>query len=507
MPTCSFVNLAGVSLVILALLASACSPQSPGPAPAPTQAYWPNGGWLTSTPENQGFDSAQLNAGLQAFQQEKVKINSLLIIRNGRLLLDACFYPYDCTAVHDMASVTKSVMTTLIAIAADQGKLQLDQPMISYFPGRTIANLDPRKEHITVRHLAGMVNGFESRCVSGDEAELNAMRAAPDWVRAALDRKMRQEPGANFCYDSPGMHLLSAILQETTGMTAFDFARQVLFEPLGITQVTWDSDPQGYTRGWGDLHLKPQDAARLGYLWLNGGVWDGRQIVPAAWVKDAVQVHSQTGMSDDYGYGWWVSQDSYAAMGGGGQTIKVYPSYHAVVVTTGQDFDFARLDPILAAAFIDPDDPLPDNPSAVTHLKETLAGLLQAPPPRPVGVLPDTAAAISDLTYRFTRNRLRVETLRLAFDDSAQAILHIQRTGEKELLAWPVGLDGNYRLSLGDSQAAQALRGSWVDPETFLLELNYLDNRDVLILRLHFDGPRLTIDSPASGETIVGQAD
>jgi CubicO group peptidase (beta-lactamase class C family) len=184
-----------------------------------------------------------------------------------------------------------------------------------------------------------MLNGFESRCVSGDEAELNAMRAAPDWVRAALDRKMRQEPGANFCYDSPGMHLLSAILQETTGMTAFDFARQYLFEPLGISQVTWDSDPQGYTRGWGDLHLKPQDAARLGYLWLNGGVWGGRQIVPAAWVKDAVQVHSQTGMSDDYGYGWWVSQDSYAALGGGGQTIKVYPAYHAVVVTTGQDFD------------------------------------------------------------------------------------------------------------------------------------------------------------------------
>ena len=116
-----------------------------------------------------------------------------------------------------------------------------------------------------------MMNGFKSGCLAGDEPTLNAMRSHPDWVQAALDREMVQEPGASFCYDSPGMHLLSAILQKATGMTAVDFARQNLFEPLGIREVFWESDPQGYTHGWGDLYLTPRDAAKIGYLWLNTG--------------------------------------------------------------------------------------------------------------------------------------------------------------------------------------------------------------------------------------------
>ncbi len=102
------------------------------------------------------------------------------------------------------------------------------------------------------------------------------MRSQPDWVQAALDRKMTSQPGTQFCYDSPGMHLLSAILQEATGMTELDFARQYLFEPLGIQDVAWESDPQGYSHGWGDLHLKPQDAAKLGLFWLQQGKWEGQ---------------------------------------------------------------------------------------------------------------------------------------------------------------------------------------------------------------------------------------
>jgi CubicO group peptidase (beta-lactamase class C family) len=98
--------------------------------------------------------------------------------------------------------------------------------MVSFFPGRTIANLDERKERITVRHLTGMVNGFVSGCLSGDLPTIQKMIMQPDWVQAALDREMAHEPGTVFCYDSPGMHLLSAILQEATGMTALEFARQ-----------------------------------------------------------------------------------------------------------------------------------------------------------------------------------------------------------------------------------------------------------------------------------------
>jgi len=318
-------------VVILTLLAIVLISRVRKPEQVSTQTYWPTQGWRTSTPEEQGFDSGKLAEGLQAIQEKNIRIESLLIIRNGYVVLDAYFYPYDGTFPHDLASVTKSVMTTLIGIAADQGKIQLDQPMVSFFPNRTIANLDARKEQVTVRHLAGMVNGFQSGCMADDEKTLDAMRASADWVQSALDRKMVREPGVRFCYDSPGMHLLSAILQEATGMTALDFARQNLFEPLGISEAIWEPDPQGHTHGWGDLHLKPRDAAKLGYLWLNRGVWEGKQIVSASWVEDSVTAHSHTG-EDDYGYGWWVSEDSYYALGRGGQHIKVYPSLKAILV-------------------------------------------------------------------------------------------------------------------------------------------------------------------------------
>jgi CubicO group peptidase (beta-lactamase class C family) len=235
------------AVVAVILLAIVIIPRLLNSKQVPDQTFWPTQGWRISTPEEQGFDSTVLADGLLALQEGNVHIDSLLIIRNGYVVLDAYFYPYDRSIPHKLASVTKSIMTTLIGIAVDQGAIQLDQPMVSFFPDREIANLDARKDQVTIRHLVSMQNGFASGCLVGDEATLNKMRSNPDWVQAALDRKVTVEPGTGFCYDSPGMHLLSAILQEATGMTALEFARQNLFKPLGIQEVYWQSDPQGYT--------------------------------------------------------------------------------------------------------------------------------------------------------------------------------------------------------------------------------------------------------------------
>jgi CubicO group peptidase (beta-lactamase class C family) len=473
-------------VAILAVLALVLIPRLLKPEQAATPTYWPTQSWRTSTPEEQGFDSSKLAEGLQTMRDRNVRLDSLLIIRNGYVLLDAYFYPYDNSIPHKLASVTKSFMTILIGIAVDQGKIQLDQPMLSFFPDRTIANLDARKEHVTVRHLVSMMNGLESGCLADDEGTLNRMRASADWVQAALDRQMVREPGTSFCYDSPGMHLLSAILQKATGMTALDFARQNLFAPLGIREVFWQSDPQGYNHGWGDLFLKPRDAAKIGYLWRNGGVWEGKQIVSASWVKDSVTAHSFGGM-DDYGYGWWVSEDSYYAMGRGGQNIKVYPAYNAIIVTTASGFEYDQLQTLLTTAFVDPRKPLPANPAGVAKLDATLTALAQAPHPWPVAPLPDTAKAISGKTYVFGPNAAGVTTLRLEFSDPAAATLYMKREGVDVI--WPIGLDGKYRLA----PRGQAARGYWADTQTFVFEV-FEDG--VSTFRLHFEADRVLIDSP-----------
>ncbi len=462
------VGISAVVLIALALFAWIRLPLRSPPPAAGTPDYWPTESWRTSTPEEQGFDSVQLAAGLQDLRDRGVPIHSLLIIRNGYVVLDAYFEPYDGSWVHDLSSVTKSVTTTLIGIAASQGKLQLDQPIVSFFPDRTIANLDTRKQQITVRQLTGNVSGLQSGCAAGDEETLNLMRAQPDWIQASLDRKVVRQPGSNFCYDSPGMHLLSAILQKATGMTELDFARKYLFEPLGIEDVVWESDPQGYTHGWGDLHLKPRDAAKLGYLWLSNGVWDGRQIVPADWVKDAVTAQVHAGGSDQYGYGWWVSRDAYWAAGRGGRYVKVYPAYNIIVVTTASKLDFKQIDPLIRASFKDAAKLLPANPQGVAKLQATLAALQQPAKPFAVARVPATAQEISGKTYVFGKDAaqaVNLKTLRFELNDSPEAALYLDLYAIKQ--TWLIGLDGTFRLNAD----AQAVRGYWADPQTFIMDV------------------------------------
>jgi CubicO group peptidase (beta-lactamase class C family) len=483
------------SVVILIVLAIVFIPRLRKPEQVSTQTYFPTKGWRSSTPEEQGFDSSKLAEGLQALQRNNINIDSLLMIRNGYVILDAYFYPYDNSIPHKLASVTKSFTTTLIGIAVDQGKIRLDQPMVSFFPDRTIANLDARKKSITIQQLVSNMNGFESGCLDGDESTLNTMRSNPDWVQAALDRKVVEEPGTRFCYDSPGMHLLSAILQEATGMTELEFARQNLFEPLGINEVFWQSDPQGYTHGWGDLFLKPRDAAKIGYLWLNKGMWDGKQIVSEAWVADSVQSHSRGGM-DDYGYGWWVSEDSYYAFGRGGQNIKVYPAYNTIVVTTGRGLEYYQISKLLAASLVDPSKPIPANPAGVAKMGTTLTALVQAPQPWPTGPLPDTAKAISGKTYVFGPNIVDVATLRVEFNDNTEAKLYMNLEGRDVI--WPIGLDGKYRLE----PEGRALRGYWADPQTFVFEI-FEDGLSTF--RLHFEDDHVIID--AHGLKFEGQVE
>jgi len=467
------------------------------PVQVPAPDYWPTNGWKTSTPEEQGFDSAKLAEGLQTLHDNQVNIDSLLIIRNGYIVLDAHFDPYDGTFPHDLGSVTKSVTTTLIAIAADQGKLDLDAPVVSFFPDRTIANLDDRKARVTVRHLTRMVGGLETDC-QDDEGTIDRMRSQPDYVQAALDRPMISEPGTEFCYDSPGMHLLSAILQEATGMTALDFARQNLFEPLGIQEAIWELDPQGYSRGWGDLHLLPEDAAKIGYLWLHRGQWDGKQIVYESWMLDSVKPHSLfVGDDTAYGNGWWISLGDYYASGRGGQKIHVIATRNTVVVTTGANFEYDDINEWLTPLLVRANRPLPVNPQAQAALDAALASLEQGTASWTANYIPETAAQISGKTYHCESNAAGIETLRMEFDQPGQATLFAKIGGNDMVL--PIGLDGSYRLSPEGS----GFRGYWEDAQSFTFE-NF--NIGVVSRQVIFDGESLQITLPEAGLTVTCRA-
>lgn len=469
--------------------------------PPSPPTYWPTQGWQrTTTPEEAGIDSAKLAEALLTIREKDTDIHSLLVIKDGAVVVDAYFYPYDGSTVHELASVTKSIMTTLIAIAADQGKLKLDQPIVSYFPNYTFANLDALKERITIRHLASMSSGLN--CTQeDDEATLRAMRDSPDWIRFTLDLKVIWEPGTTFVYCSPGMHLLSAILQHATGMTALEFARQNLFEPLGIHDVIWVTDPQGYNVGLEGIYLHPYDMAKIGYLWLNKGQWDGKQIVSQEWVENSVKAQFETGDREGYGYGWWVETNddprSYSASGRGGQRIIVVPAWNVIIATTGGGFSFDEIEPLLAATIVDMNNSLPANSSAVSKLESALTAISQPPAPQPVAPLPDTARVISGKTFVFDPNPLGIEKAQFEFNNnnnSSEAMLHVTLTDGGQMPPWLIGLDGMYRLSPGEYNLPQGNRGHWIDADTFMLEHDEIANNDHILLLIHFAGDRLIVE-------------
>lgn len=309
------------------------------------EPYWPTAGWRTAKPEDLGMDAVKLDEMIKDIQERGIGVDSVTVIRDGYMVLDEYFPPFKEGERHTLYSCTKSVVSTLIGIALDEGYLEgLDQRMLDFFPDRTVKNLDPWKEAITLGHLLTMTAGFDARDSYLYNWEgLERMHASDDPLQYVLDLPMAEEPGTRFEYTNGVSHLLSCILTETTDISALKFAEEHLFGPLDITDVEWDSDTQGRNWGYSQLYLNPHDMAKIGYLFLNGGQWDGEQIVSLEWVDNSTAKHVDATIMEGYGYHWWISPNGYySAVGYKGQFIHVVPILKLVVVFTSrseEDFD------------------------------------------------------------------------------------------------------------------------------------------------------------------------
>ena len=328
--------------LLIALFLNACASVGPSiaipisPTATPTGVYWPTEDWRISTPEEQGMDSQKLEEMLAVIKERDMNIHGFLIIRNGYIVSETYFKSYNQDSKHDMQSVGRSFTSTLIGIAIDKGFIDgVDHRIVDFFPERTIANLDQQKQDMTLEDVLTMRLGVER--LDGDP-EYRAMQESPDWVQFLLDRPVVTPPGTKWEYCSGCSHLLTAILHEKTGMNPRDFAEQYLFRPLGISDVTWMTDPERIPYGAGGFRLTPRNMAKLGYLYLQDGVWDGMQIVSPGWVKSATQKHADVDVDPHFGYGYhWftvTAMDGYAAMGNGGQIVLVIPKSDLVIVTT-----------------------------------------------------------------------------------------------------------------------------------------------------------------------------
>jgi CubicO group peptidase (beta-lactamase class C family) len=285
----------------------------------------------------------QLHAHIRT---EELPLDSYLVIRHGYIVYED--YPgfYDIDNFHILHSVTKSFTSALIGIAIDQGYISgVDAPVVSFFTDRTIANLDARKERMTVENLLNMRAGLEwnewSYPYTDSRNDLVQMIYSGDCIQFMLDRPMATEPGTSWVYNTGASHLLAGIIHETTGQIPIDFATDQLFGPLGISLVGWTRDVNGLNFGGSELHLRPRDMAKFGLLYLNDGEWDGTQIISSDWVEESQRSPAYPWAGTGYGYQWWkqLSAGTFEARGLHSQWIIIHPEYDLIIVQTASDFE------------------------------------------------------------------------------------------------------------------------------------------------------------------------
>jgi CubicO group peptidase (beta-lactamase class C family) len=264
------------------------------------------------------------------------RIHSLLVSWRGSLVVERYYNGKRATSLDNVKSASKSVISALVGIAIDRGVIKgVRQPIADYFPSLRGANVDARKQQITIEDLLTMRSGLQST----SSRYYGAWVQSRNWVQYALDRPLLAEPGTYMDYSTGSTHILSAILTKATAKSTWQFAQEALAKPLGFSLAQWPRDPQGIYFGGNDMLMTPRQMVAFGELYLTRGLAGGRQGVPAAWVEASFVRRGRSRWSDQfYGYGWWArelaGQDVRYAWGFGGQYIFVVPTLDLVVVTT-----------------------------------------------------------------------------------------------------------------------------------------------------------------------------
>jgi CubicO group peptidase (beta-lactamase class C family) len=350
----------------------------------------------TSSPSVQGVEAEGVQALLDALElAQGVEPHSLVVVRHGYVVAAGWWHPYTPERDQLVYSVSKSFTATAAGLAAGEGLLDFDRPVVSYFPELDREVTDPRSRAMLVRHIASMASGHANetwpRVLAEDPAEP---------VRAFLRLPPDQDPGTIFAYNQSCTYTLATIVQKATGMPLSQYLKRKLPAVFAGTELRWQKDALGRELGFTGLHTTTEALARLGLLYLQGGKWEGEQVLSPAWVPEATKAHVPTalaGMGDGgsdwaqgYGYQFWASRHGYRADGAYGQFCLVLPEHDAVVAITSQS---PHMQNVLDAVWENLLPALLDGPvtesGADARLRERLAGLsvpaLDVQPSPPAG--------------------------------------------------------------------------------------------------------------------------
>jgi CubicO group peptidase (beta-lactamase class C family) len=298
-----------------------------------------------STPREQGVDARGIAAFVDTLQDAPgVEPHSLMVIAHGHVVAEGWWRPYSADGVQLLYSLSKSFTSTALGFAVAEGLVSLDDTVLSHFPELDADVVDPRSRRMLVRHVASMASGHLTETID------RAREADPaDLVRGFLLTPPDREPGTVFAYNQPCTYTVGAIVARRSGQSLTDYLRPRLLDPLGIGPVAWQADASGRQLGYSGLHATTDAIARLGLLYLQGGVWDGVRLLPREWVDEATRSQvdnaGNAGTDDSpdwqqgYGFQFWRGRHGYRGDGAYGQFCLVLPEHDAVVAITAATVD------------------------------------------------------------------------------------------------------------------------------------------------------------------------
>jgi CubicO group peptidase (beta-lactamase class C family) len=451
-----------------------------------------------SAPEEQGVSSAAILGFVEGAEQKIDALHSIMVVRHGHVVAEGWWSPYAAGEPHMLYSLSKSFTSTAVGLAISEGKLSLDDPVLRFFPDQAPALPSKNLMSMRVRDLLRMSSGQRADDIKGFP-----FGAKVDLVKAFLEIPVPDVPGTHFVYNTAGTYMLSAIVQKVTGQTVLDYLQPRIFGPLGMGSPRWDASAQGISLGGLGLYIRTEDIARFGQLYLQKGQWQGRQLIPAAWVQEATSMQTANGSDPDsdwnqgYGYQFWRCRHGFFRGDGAfGQFCIVMPQYDTVVAITSGTGDlqgvlnlvWEKIVPALAASA------LPADPDSDRRLTAKLAGLSlrtqagQTSSP--------TGAKVSGKTYVFAANPLQYEAVSLkTAGDGAGTVVTLRVAGTDRSVECGQGTWTKGSVTIAGEAVPVAVSGAWTSTDTYsLISYRYRTPYSTTV-DLRFSGDQVVLES------------
>ena len=451
-----------------------------------------------STPEEQGVSSAGILDFVEAADKTIDTLNSVIVVRHGQVIAEGWWAPYAAETPHVLHSLSKSFTSTAVGLAIAEGKFSLDDPILKFFPDQAPAEPSKNLREMRVRDLLIMSTGH-------DDKDLRNMASldAPNGTKNFLNLPVAHKPGTHFLYNTPATYMLSAIVQKTTGEKVVDYLRPRLFEPLGIENPRWEESPEGISLGGYGLSVRTEDIARFGLLYLHKGEWQGKQLLPAAWVAKATSRQTSTGSNptsdwdQGYGYQFWQSRHGFRGDGKFGQFCLVLPEQDAVVaITSGSNNMQAvmnvvwdRLLPAMQASALPPNDA--DRKKLVARLSTLEIRVPEG------GGSPKLPSALSGKVYSFEDNKAGLETLALDWRSrGAKPVLKMKVHGVDQQVVCAKNEWIKGRAYIGHKlEQAVAAKCAWSSGDTFVAKIVLPETPTYFDFKARFTPKDVTVDT------------